>query len=311
MRRLLQADRPDALALVLLVLAAIGVLVAGVQHARLFHRGYAEVEVVGLLFLMNAIGSMVVVLSLVVDRVWLFCLGAVSICLPSLVSIAISHSSVGLLGFREGGYDLDARVIVAAETGAVVFALIGAAVAVRGRPRGGGAAVLARAPLAVVVVVVMGCAIVGIGIGSAPAAGEPAPGDAAVAAARERIAAAGAAARRGRELFADQGCDRCHSIAAIGAGGLLGPRLDTLDEDLDDNLESIERPREDIADGYPEKLMPTDFGERLGKNDLRALAAFVTAASGGEREGGEEDGGGRGRGSDGGRGRGRGAGGED
>jgi mono/diheme cytochrome c family protein len=55
--------------------------------------------------------------------------------------------------------------------------------------------------------------------------------------------------RRGRELFADQGCDRCHSIAAIGAGGKLGPRLDTLDADLDDNLESIAEPRHDIADG--------------------------------------------------------------
>jgi hypothetical protein len=30
-------------------------------------------------------------------------LGALSICMPSLVSIAISHSSVGFLGFREGG----------------------------------------------------------------------------------------------------------------------------------------------------------------------------------------------------------------
>jgi hypothetical protein len=130
-RRLLQPTRPDALALAMLGLAAVGVLVAGVQHARLFHRGYAEVDVVGLLFFMNAIGSMVVVLSLIAERVWLFVLGAVSICVPSLVSIAISHSSIGFLGFREGGYDADALVIVAAEVWAVVFALLGAAVAVR------------------------------------------------------------------------------------------------------------------------------------------------------------------------------------
>lgn len=131
MRRLLSPTRPDALALAMLVLAALGVLVAGVQHGRLFHRGYAEVEVVGPLFLMNAIGSMVVVLSLIAERVWLFVLGAVSICVPSLVSIAISHSSIGFLGFREGGYDADALVIVAAEVWAVVFALLGAAVAAR------------------------------------------------------------------------------------------------------------------------------------------------------------------------------------
>jgi hypothetical protein len=132
MRRLLQPSRPDAFALGLLALAALGVLVAGLQHARLFHRGYAEVEVVGLLFLMNAIGSTVVVLALIVDRVWVFVLGALSICVPSLVSIAISHSSTGFLGFREGGYDADALVIVVAEVGAVVFALLGAVVAAGG-----------------------------------------------------------------------------------------------------------------------------------------------------------------------------------
>jgi len=80
------AARPDPLALVLL-----------------FRRGYAEVEVVGLLFLMNAIGSLVVVLALVVGRAWIGVLGALSICVPSLVSIAISHSPVGFLGFRESG----------------------------------------------------------------------------------------------------------------------------------------------------------------------------------------------------------------
>jgi hypothetical protein len=120
---------------VLLALAAAGVLVAGFQHARLFHRGYAEVEVVGPLFFMNAIGSAVVVLALIAERVWVFVLGALSICVPSLVSIAISHSSVGFLGFREGGYDADALVIVAAELGAAVFALLGAAAAARARPR--------------------------------------------------------------------------------------------------------------------------------------------------------------------------------
>ena len=91
--------------------------------------------------------------------------------------------------------------------------------------------------------------------------------------------------------------------SAIGAEGRLGPRLDTLDEDLDENLESIVEPRHDIADGYPSQLMPADFDARLGDAELRALAAFVTAASGGERDGGHGHGHGHGRGR--GRGRGR------
>ena len=128
MRRLLAFSRPDPVALGLLALAALFVLIAGAQHARLFHRGYAEVNVVGPLFLMNALGSAGVVLALIFDRAWLFVLGALSICVPSLVSIAISHSS-GFFGFREGGYDADALVIVVAEIAAVAFALLGAGAA--------------------------------------------------------------------------------------------------------------------------------------------------------------------------------------
>ena len=136
MRRLLQPSRPGALALVLLALAAAGVLVTGSQHARLFHRGYAEVAVVGPLFLMNAIGSTVVVLTLIAERVSAFVLGALSICVPSLVCIAISHSSLGLFGFREGAYDADALVIVVAEVAGAVFAVLGAAAATRSRSAG-------------------------------------------------------------------------------------------------------------------------------------------------------------------------------
>ena len=75
MRRLLEPARPDPLALGLLAVAALCVLAAGLQHARLFHRGYDEVEIVGLLFFMNAIGSTGVVLTLIFDRAWLFVLG--------------------------------------------------------------------------------------------------------------------------------------------------------------------------------------------------------------------------------------------
>ena len=137
MRRLLEPSRPAPVALGLLALAATAVLAAGFQHARLYHRGYAEVEIVGLLFFLNAIGSTAVVLTLIFGRARLFVLGALSVCVPSLVSIALSHSSTGFLGFREGGYDADALIIVVAELAAVAFALLGAgaaASAARSRP---------------------------------------------------------------------------------------------------------------------------------------------------------------------------------
>ncbi len=139
-----------------------------------------------------------------------------------------------------------------------------------------------RLVLAALVVLVMGGAIAGAGMGEAPAEREAAPTQAAVQAARQRIAAGGAVTARGGQLFADQGCDRCHAIAAVGAGGRLGPRLDRLDEDAEDIAESIADPRDKTVDGYPEKLMPTDYARRMDDEAIQALAAFVAAASGGE-----------------------------
>jgi len=164
-----------------------------------------------------------------------------------------------------------------------------------------------RIVLAALTILVMGCAIAGIGMGEAPAEGQPAPGPAEVVAAKQRIAAGGATTARGRELFEEQGCDACHSIAAVGAEGKLGPRLDTLDDDdAEDIAESITEPREDIVDGFPVNLMPDDYAQRMGDADVQALAAFVAAASGTEAEGEEADEGGEDSGRGRGRGRGRG-----
>lgn len=170
---------------------------------------------------------------------------------------------------------------------------------------------MTRIALAALTVVVMGGAIAGIGMGEAPAEREAAPGADAVAAAKLRIAAGGAAVARGRALFGDEGCDRCHSIASVGADGRLGPRLDAIDDDAEDIAEAIVEPRDDIADGFPEKLMPDDYAERLSDRQVADLAAFVAVAAGTEAEGdetagesGEVRGRGRGRGESSGRGRG-------
>lgn len=123
MSRLLARDRPTAPALVLLVLAALAFAVAGFDHARLWHRGYAEVDWVGPLFLLNAIGTLVVLLALVADRVLLFVLGVLAISLGSIVSILISHTS-SFAGFAEGGWDGAAKLIIATEIASVVLVLL-------------------------------------------------------------------------------------------------------------------------------------------------------------------------------------------
>ncbi len=134
MTGLLRTRRPEGTALWLLGLAALAVAVGGVEHARLFHRGYAEVKVVGPLFLVNAVASLVCVLLLIFDRALLFVAGAVAISAGSIVAILISHSS-SFFGFAESGYDGTAKVIVAAEAAAIL--LSGAGLVALGRaPRG-------------------------------------------------------------------------------------------------------------------------------------------------------------------------------
>jgi hypothetical protein len=120
------ARRLDTIAWVLFAIGAVGVAVAGYLHGRLFHRGYAPVDWVGPLFLLNVIGSGIVVALLLLGRALAFAIGGLFISVFSLIAILISHSS-SFLGFAEGRYDTEATVIVVAEAVAVVAILLGLA----------------------------------------------------------------------------------------------------------------------------------------------------------------------------------------
>lgn len=126
MRRLLDPEDVSAASLATLALAALCVAIAGYLHARLFHRGYAEVELVGPLFFLNAVGSLACVLFLAFKRVALFAISALAILVGSIVSILISHSST-FFGFAEGGYDGDGKAILIAEIAGVVLIAVGLA----------------------------------------------------------------------------------------------------------------------------------------------------------------------------------------
>lgn len=131
MQRLLRPAAISPAGLALLLASASCLAIAGFDHARLFHRGYAQVDIVGPLFLLNALATAVVIGLLAIRRYGLYVLGAVGISAGSLVSLLLSHS-VGFLGFREGGFDSDARLIMATEALATVLALAGAAIDRRG-----------------------------------------------------------------------------------------------------------------------------------------------------------------------------------
>ncbi len=126
-------ERTATPVLVPLALAAVAVGIAGFGHARLFHRGYGAVEVVGPLFLLDAIGSAIVILLLIFGRPRLFGLGALTICVGALVSIYISHTS-SFFNFSESGYDGRARLIVIAEIAATVLTVLATLIGLRVRP---------------------------------------------------------------------------------------------------------------------------------------------------------------------------------
>ncbi|MGZ4276055.1 MAG: c-type cytochrome [Solirubrobacteraceae bacterium] len=148
--------------------------------------------------------------------------------------------------------------------------------------------VLLKAVCAVCVVAVV-VAIGGAGMGSAPK-GDAAPAGAQLAAAKTRLAKGGDMVAEGGREFESEGCDTCHALAATGAAGKLGPRLDTLSDDTVTSIEeSITAPRKEIVKGYEGDLMPTDYAKRMKPAEIKAVATFLKAVSGG-KQGGDESG---------------------
>jgi cytochrome c2 len=90
----------------------------------------------------------------------------------------------------------------------------------------------------------------------------------------------------GKKAFADNGCAACHTLAAAGANGKVGPDLDKLKTyaaaakmPLNDFIhESIIKPNAYIEKGYPRGVMPETFSS-LPKSTLDALVAFLAASA--------------------------------
>jgi len=129
-RLLLAPASPNRAIWAILGLAAVAVGVAGFLHGRLFHEGYSQVTVIGLLFLLNEISSGLVIVLLLLRRPWLFALGALGISVGAVVSIVISHTT-SLFGFAEHAYSTTATTIVAAECVATALVLVALGLAAR------------------------------------------------------------------------------------------------------------------------------------------------------------------------------------
>jgi mono/diheme cytochrome c family protein len=90
----------------------------------------------------------------------------------------------------------------------------------------------------------------------------------------------------GKEVFttvAQPPCGNCHTLQAAGTTQTLGPNLDeTLaGKDAAFIRDSILNPDAEVAQGFPDNLMPEDYGDKLDDQQLADLVAFLAQSTGG------------------------------
>jgi len=90
----------------------------------------------------------------------------------------------------------------------------------------------------------------------------------------------------GAAVFKNNGCESCHTLAAAGATGKVGPDLDTLPQSaqkagrpLQQFIEtSITDPNAYVAPGFPKNVMPETL-KSLPKDQLDALVQYLIQSS--------------------------------
>jgi mono/diheme cytochrome c family protein len=90
----------------------------------------------------------------------------------------------------------------------------------------------------------------------------------------------------GAQVFANNSCGGCHTLAAANAGGSTGPNLDEVlvGQSLASIEKSIVDPNAQITPGFPPNLMPGEYETQLSPKELKDLVAYlakVTAKGGG------------------------------
>jgi mono/diheme cytochrome c family protein len=89
----------------------------------------------------------------------------------------------------------------------------------------------------------------------------------------------------GAQVFANNGCGGCHTLAAAGSSGVTGPDLDEAlpGQSAAEIEEDIVDPNAKITPGYPANVMPQNFGETIPPNELEALIEYLQEVAGKEK----------------------------
>lgn len=87
----------------------------------------------------------------------------------------------------------------------------------------------------------------------------------------------------GAQVFANNGCGGCHTLAAAKTGGVTGPNLDEVlpGQSLAEIHEDIADPNKVIAKGYPPNVMPQTYEQTLSPKELEDLVQYLYEETGG------------------------------
>lgn len=92
----------------------------------------------------------------------------------------------------------------------------------------------------------------------------------------------------GAQVFANNGCGGCHTLAEAQAGGTTGPNLDEVLPGQSAAMveKSIVDPNVVIAKGFPPNVMPADYEQTLTPKELEDLVRYLLDATAGGGQGG-------------------------
>ncbi len=85
----------------------------------------------------------------------------------------------------------------------------------------------------------------------------------------------------GAQVFANNGCGGCHTLAAAKSGGVTGPDLDKVLPGQSAAMihQSIVDPNAHIAKGYPANVMPQNFGTTITAQQLNQLVQYLISST--------------------------------
>ena len=87
----------------------------------------------------------------------------------------------------------------------------------------------------------------------------------------------------GAQVFANNGCGGCHTLAAASAGGVVGPNLDEVlpGQSAAQVEQSIADPNAKESPGYPLNVMPQNYASLIPADQIQQLVEYLLSEAGG------------------------------